>query len=843
MTQPNRSRDTVSRGAAAHGGGPREREVRASGDARHELAHLQRAIRRYVHYTLAKQWKYATPKDLLHTVSLAVRERVIDALLLTERRYREQDVKRLYYLSLEFLMGRALVNNITNLGIAEIVREAIRGLGFDPSEVIEAEPDAALGNGGLGRLAACFLDSLATLAMPGYGYGINYEFGLFRQVIWNGMQQERPDSWGNDNSPWLIERPESRYLIPVYGRVEHGRDRRGRYLPMWLDCHLVVGIAHDMPIVGYGGKTVNLLRLFSARASDEFDIGIFNSGDYIRAVEEKIQSERITKVLYPSDVVRAGRELRLLQEYFLVACSIRDIFRRFRYLDRDVEAFPEKVAIQLNDTHPSLAVPEMMRLLVDEYDMEWERAWDLTRRTIAYTNHTLLPEALERWPVDLLHKVLPRHLQLIYEINHRFLEQVSVAFPGDTERVRRMSIVDDAGEKQVRMAHLAIVGSHAVNGVAKLHSELLRSRVFSDFHALWPGRFQNKTNGVTQRRWLQVANPGLARLLDGTIGEGWRTDLEQLRGLEPFARDAGFAEEFRAVKQENKRLLARLVSELSNVDVDPASLFDIQAKRIHLYKRQLLHVLHVVHEYLTIVEDGRVPAVPRTHLFAGKAAPGYAAAKLVIRLIHSVASVVNSDKRSREFLKVAFLPDYRVSLAERVIPGADLSEQISTAGMEASGTGNMKFAMNGALTVGTLDGANIEIREAVGPENIFIFGLRVEEVEALHSSRTYDPKALCSRDPNVGRVVEALRANLFCAREPGLFQPVHDWLMDPRDEYLHLADLTSYVAAQEAASHLFRSPELWTEKSILNVARIGPFSSDRTIREYARDIWNLKPTL
>jgi starch phosphorylase len=810
--------------------------------ARASLAQLQRAIRRYVHYTLAKQWKYATTQDLLRAVSLATRERVIDQLLLTERRYREQDVKRLYYLSMEFLMGRSLVNNLVNLGVYDLVGEAVRGLRFDFEEVVETEQDAALGNGGLGRLAACFLDSLASMSMPGYGYGINYEFGLFRQAIWNGYQQERPDAWGYENNPWLIHRPESRYLIPVYGRVEHGRDRRGKYLPMWLDCHLVVGVAHDMPIIGYGGETVNLLRLFSARASDEFDIGIFNAGDYIRAVEDKIQSERITKVLYPSDSVSAGRELRLLQEYFLVACAIRDIFRRFRYLEREVDTFPDKVAIQLNDTHPSLAVPEMMRLLLDENDMEWDRAWSITQRTLGFTNHTLLPEALERWPVTLLEKVLPRHLQIIYEINRRLLGRVAEAFPGDNEKLRRVSIVDEGDPKHVRMAHLAIAGSHAVNGVASLHSELLRSKVFPDFHELWPKHFQNKTNGVTQRRWLLVANPGLAALLKKTIGDAWITDFEKLRDLEPFARDASFLAEFRRVKQQNKLLLSRTISDLTSVETDPASLFDIQAKRIHLYKRQLLHVLFVIHEYLSLARDGKIPPAPRTHIFAGKAAPGYAAAKLVIKLIHSVADVVNHDKKSRDHLHVVFLPDYRVSLAERVIPSADLSEQISTAGMEASGTGNMKFAMNGALTIGTLDGANIEIREEVGNDNIFIFGLRVDEVAKLRAARSYNPGELCDRDPRLKRVVESLGADTFCAKESGIFEPIRDWLLDPNDEYFHLADLAPYIDAQELASALYRSPDEWTRKAVLNVARMGPFSSDRTIREYARDIWNLKPT-
>jgi len=806
-----------------------------------DLGGLKRSIRRYLHYTLARQWKYATPQDLLTTVSLAVRERVIDSLLETEHRYNRAGAKRLYYLSMEFLMGRALGNNLANLGLYETVAQALREMGTSLDEVIETERDAALGNGGLGRLAACFLDSLATLGIPGYGYGINYEFGLFRQVILNGYQKEHPDHWGQEGYPWLVERPSSTYLVPVYGRVENGRDHHGKHTPIWLDTRFVVGVTHEMPVIGYGGKTVNFLRLFSARASADLDMEIFNAGDYLRAVEEKIGSERISKVLYPSDNVSAGRELRLLQEYFLVASALRDILRRFHHEHRDLTRLPEKVAIQLNDTHPALAVAELMRVLVDEHDLTWETAWDLTHRTLAYTNHTLLPEALEKWPVPLMERVLPRHLQVIYEINHRFLQTVAQVWPGDTARLGRMSIIEESTPKQVRMAHLAIVGSHSTNGVAALHSQLLKTRVFKEFAELWPNVFNNKTNGVTQRRWLLHANRPLAKLLTETIGDGWITNLEELRRLEPFADDAGFRDAFRRVKRQNKERLANEVRDQTGISIDASSLYDIQAKRIHLYKRQLLSVLFVIHEYLSLVEDGVRPAAPRTHIFAGKAAPGYWAAKQVIKLIHSVAEVVNHDPRSRDWIRVVFVPDYRVSAAEQIIPAADLSEQISTAGMEASGTGNMKFAMNGALTIGTLDGANIEIREHVGDDNIFIFGLRSEEVAELKAERSYDPEQICRANPQVARVVDAVGGNLFCVRDPGLFRSIYERLIDPTDEYVHLADLESYIATQGRASELYLQPEEWARRALLNVARVGVFSSDRTIQEYARDIWGVSP--
>lgn len=806
--------------------------------AREDLANLQDSIRRYVNYTLAKQWKYATPRDLLTSVSLTVRERVIDTLLETERRYREARAKRLYYISMEFLMGRSVGNNLLNLGIYDLAAAALRELGMELEEMSETEPDAALGNGGLGRLAACFLDSMATLSMPGYGYGINYEFGLFRQVIKNGYQTELPDAWSNDQNPWLIERPESRYLVPIYGSVEGGA---ANIKNTWTDQRFVVGVAHDMPIIGYGGNTINTLRLFSARSSGDFDIEIFNSGDYLRAVEDKINSERISKVLYPSDSVSAGRELRLLQEYFLVYCSIRDILRRFSALyENNWDLIPEKAAVQLNDTHPSLAVAEWMRMLVDDKGLPWERAWNITKRTLAYTNHTLRPEALERWSVPLMEKVLPRHLQIIYEINHRFLADVIKVFPNDGERARRMSIIEESEPKYVRMAHLAVVGSHAVNGVAELHSKLLKTTVLKDFYEYAPSMFHNKTNGVTQRRWLLQANPDLAQLLNQTIGNGWITNLDELRNLEKHAEDTSFQDELARVKQRNKYRLARIITDLTGVETDPHSLFDIQAKRIHLYKRQLLHVLLVIDEYLRIVEFGESPAVARTHIFAGKAAPGYVAAKHVIKLIHAVGDVINRDARAKNYLRVVFLPDYRVSLAERVIPAADISEQISTAGMEASGTGNMKFAMNGALTMGTLDGANIEIRDQVGEENIYIFGLRVDDVTKLQMTEGYRPMDYYQTNPRVRAIMDSIAGGRFMPTDGELCRAIYEILMDPRDEYVHLADLQSYLDRQNEATENFRDARAWSRRCALNVARVGIFSSDRTIREYAKDIWGLK---
>jgi starch phosphorylase len=800
-------------------------------------ARFQEAVRRHLKYSTAKPIERADRYDWFQAISLAVREFMIDGMLATEARCRKSDAKRLYYLSIEFLMGRALGNTLHNLQLYDLGREALIEMGVDLEEAQEAETDAALGNGGLGRLAACFLDSLASLNLPGFGYGINYEFGLFKQQIVNGYQREKPDYWSGQSSPWLIERPARACLVPLYGRVAHTADKYGEYNPMWLDWRLLVGVPYDMPVVGYGGHTVNFLRLFSARTSEDFDIQIFNDGDYFRAVEQKIQSETVSKLLYPSDAVTVGKELRLIQEYFLVACALRDIMQRYLRDHGNMEMFPQKVAIQLNDTHPALAVAELMRLLVDERNLKWESAWRITQSTFGYTNHTLMPEALETWPLSLLERVLPRHTQIIYEINRRFLEAVSARWPAEPDRQQRMSIIEEGDPPQVRMANLAIIGSHSVNGVAALHSELVKTELVPDFHTMWPQKFNNKTNGITPRRWLLKANPPLAALITKTIDAGWITRLERLQGLEAYAADPEFQQEFSAAKTANKKILADLIQKTCGITVDVNTLFDVQVKRIHEYKRQLLNVMHIIHQYLSIVEDRRTLTVPRTYVFAGKAAPGYAAAKLIIKLINSVADVINHDARVENQIKVVFIPDYRVSLAEKIIPAADLSEQISTAGMEASGTGNMKLALNGALTIGTMDGANVEIREEVGPENIYIFGLRVEEIRELRS--IYSPRDYYEQSTIVKRVVDAITSEMFCAGEPGLFNPIKESLLDHGDYYFHLADLQSYIEVQQNVSRDYLASASWAHKAILNVARLGKFSSDRTISEYAQEIWQI----
>ncbi len=798
-------------------------------------------IDHHVRFTLAKRRQQLTGHDWYQATALVVRDMLVEKMLATRARFDRVNAKKLYYLSLEFLIGRSLENNLFNLGIIDECRDFLADAGVDLRVLFDEEPDAALGNGGLGRLAACFLDSLATMDMPGYAYGINYEFGLFRQEIREGYQIERPDSWQRERSPWLITRPEEACLVPVYGRIEHRIDRRGEYTPSWVDRRVLVGMPSDLPIAGFGGGTVNYVRLFAASASDEFDMQIFNAGDYLKAVEQKMVSETVSRVLYPSDAVAAGRELRLLQEYFFVACAVRDILRTYlRRGEEDFRELPSKVAIQLNDTHPSLAIAEMMRLLVDEYDLNWEVAWDVTRSTVAYTNHTLLPEALERWPISLLERVVPRHLQIIYEINRRFLGHFATLSTGDSELTRRVAIVEEGYEGHVRMANLAIVGSHSVNGVSELHSELLKTRLVPDFYKLWPERFSNKTNGVTQRRWLLMANPGLANLLDATVGTGWATDLQQLRELEPLADNPELQARLSAIKRMNKERLARIVNRISAVDIDPEAMFDVQAKRIHEYKRQLLMALGIIHQYLQIVEDGIEPANPRAYLMAGKAAPGYWAAKMIIKLICNMGDVINADTRTRGLIKVAFLPDYRVSLAEKIIPAADVSEQISTAGREASGTGNMKFAMNGALTIGTLDGANIEIRQAVGADNIFIFGLTAEQIEEYQKNRNYNPRQHYESDPRLKRVLDTLASDLFCPKEPGLFRWIRDLLLD-RDDYFLMADFGAYADTQSEIARQYVQEQVWNRKVILNIARIGCFSSDRTVAEYARDIWGLTP--
>ena len=814
-------------------------DIPASGDSISVSSSCATSIEQALRYQFVKSVTNATPDELFRATALSLRPRIVDGLLESAARFRAANAKSVYYLSMEFLLGRSLRNNLCNLGMYHKLNEALASLGVRLSDVLEVEPDAALGNGGLGRLAACFLDSLASLDMPGYGYGINYEFGLFRQEIEHGWQREAPDYWASEQSPWLIEHQDQAFMIPIYGRVHHGLDRAGNYNPMWMDWKVLVGVPHDFPIVGQDGRTINTLRLFSARASDEFDIRIFNEGDYLSAVGQKLESETVTKILYPSDAMVSGRYLRFTQEYFLVGCAVRDIFRRFLSRSSQPRDFADLVAIQMNDTHPALAVTELMRALIDEHEVGWDEAWEITQAVCGYTNHTLMPEALEQWPVEMFERVLPRHLQILYEINHRFLRQVAARWPHDEQRLKRMSLIEEASPPKVRMANLAIVGSHAVNGVAALHSELVRSVLVPDFNEFFPTRFSNKTNGVTPRRWLMQANPLLCSWIDERIGAAWHHDLEHLRDLELFSSDAASQREFLAVKNTNKKKLARIILERTGVRVDPQAMFDVQVKRIHEYKRQLLHVLAIIDEYLCIVVDGQIPVVPRVHVFAGKAAPGYVRAKLIIKLINNIASVVNSDPGVGEVLKVVFLPDYKVSLAEIIIPAADLSEQISTAGMEASGNGNMKFALNGALTIGTLDGANIEMLQELGADNIFIFGLQSEEVRKLWSEG-YNSSDCYLRDPRIKRVLDTFSENLFSASEPGLFEPIRGALLEEGDHYLHLADFRSYLAAQERVSALFMDADQWSSKAILNVARMAKFSSDRTIREYANDIWNIR---
>jgi starch phosphorylase len=804
-----------------------------------EIEALRAAVGHHLTYSCVVSPEHATQGERLRALSLAVRDRAAEAMLATAARQERVGAKRLAYLSMEFLMGRSLENNLMNLGLLHAAREACGGEPVDLETLAALEPDAALGNGGLGRLAACFLDSLATLDLPGYGYGINYEFGMFQQHFVRGEQRERADPWAAMSSPWLVERPDLAVVIPVYGTVDHARGRDGEYNPMWMDWKVLIGVPHDLPVVGYGGRTVNTLRLFSARASSEFDVNSFNSGDYVRAVEEKIDVEKISKVLYPSDALASGKELRLLQEYFLVACALRDLFRSLSLRGAALEQLPDQLAVQLNDTHPALAVAELMRILVDEHSLAWDQAWSLTQRTLAYTNHTLMPEALEKWSVHLMERVLPRHMQIIFEINRRFMEFASTKFLGDITRLQNVSVIEESEPKQVRMAHLSIIGSHSVNGVAALHSELVKTQLVPDFYALWPERFNNKTNGVTPRRWLRLANPDLSALIDQSIGDGWTADLEQLRGLESFAEDSVFRAALSAVKRRNKLRLCSLVAELTRVTVDPDSLFDVQIKRIHEYKRQLLNLLHIVHCYLRVVEDQR-GMQPRTFIFGGKAAPGYVMAKQIIRLIHDVGAVVNGSKRARELMRVVYLPDYRVSLAEKIIPAADLSEQISTAGKEASGTGNMKFAMNGALTIGTLDGANVEIREQVGPENIYVFGLAADQIEGMRREQLYQPEQVYRESAPVRRVLDAIGSGMFSSGERNRHRDVLNSLLHC-DEYFLLADFASYVEAQERVSTEYEYRSLWGRKATLNIARMGQFSSDRTIREYAEQIWNLRP--
>jgi glycogen phosphorylase len=796
---------------------------------------LKRAISDHITYTLALDHASASERDLYMSTAWSIRDRLAERWAATQQRYASNNVKRVYYLSLEFLMGRSLGNAVLNLELESATDEALEAFGETAERLEELEPDAALGNGGLGRLAACYLDSMATLGLPGYGYGIRYEHGIFRQKMVNGRQAEMPDNWLHDENPWEIARPERTYPVRFYGRVEVERDEDERLRYRWVDTQDVLAMAYDMPIPGYGNRTVNTLRLWAAKATEEFDLEDFIRGDYVAAVEAKTHTETISKVLYPPDHTGSGKELRLKQQYFFVSATLQDILLRYKRERSSFADLPEKVQIQLNDTHPAVAVPELLRLLMDEEGLDWNEAWALTRATFAYTNHTVLPEALETWDVELFRALLPRHFELVQEVDRRLRARVADAFPGEPDRVERMAII--AGG-QVRMASLAIAGSHTVNGVAELHGRIIRENVFRDFYELWPERFTWVTNGVTQRRWLLKSNPTLADLITSRIGGGWAVDLEQLEGIERHADDSAFREWWRASKADNKVRLARLVSELTGVKLDTTGIFDVQVKRIHEYKRQLLNALRCADLYLRLRDEPGLDLVPRAVIFGGKAAPTYWTAKLIIRLINSIAERVNEDPNVSSRLQMAFIPDYRVSLAERIFPGSDLSEQISTAGYEASGTGNMKFALNGALTIGTLDGANVEIAERVGDDNIFIFGLSSDEV-AARKAEGYFPRAIYESDARLRRVLDFVLSDDLSPGEPGLFRPLVEELLH-HDRYLLLADFASYLEAQDRVDAAYRDQERWTRMAILNVARSGFFSSDRSVREYAERIWKVR---
>ncbi|KAL4656237.1 glycogen phosphorylase, liver form-like [Arapaima gigas] len=806
------------------------------------VAEVKKSFNRHLHFTLVKDRNIATQRDYYFALAHTVRDHLVGRWIRTQQFYYETDPKRVYYLSLEFYVGRSLQNTMVNLGLQNACDEAIYQLGLDMEDLEEVEEDAGLGNGGLGRLAACFLDSMATLGLAAYGYGIRYEYGIFNQRIKEGWQVEEADDWLRHGNPWEKARPE--FMLPVhfYGRVEETKDG-----PKWVDTQVVLAMPYDTPVPGYMNNTVNTMRLWSARAPNDFNLQDFNIGDYIQAVLDRNLAENISRVLYPNDNFFVGKELRLKQEYFVVAATLQDIIRRFKTSKRDssspgisFDVFPDKVAIQLNDTHPALAIPELMRILVDIEKLPWDKAWNITKGTFAYTNHTVLPEALERWPVQLLETLLPRHLQIIYEINQKHLDRIAALFPGDLDRLRRMSLIEEGGGKRINMAHLCIVGSHAVNGVAHIHSSIIKTDVFRDFSDLEPDKFQNKTNGITPRRWLLVCNPGLAELIAEAIGEEFVKDLSQLRKLNDFVDDDAFVRDVSKVKQDNKEKFARYLEKAYEVKINRSSVFDVQVKRIHEYKRQLLNCLHVITLYNRIKKDPAAPFVPRTVIIGGKAAPGYHMAKMIIRLITSVAQVVNSDPVVDDKLKVIFLENYRVSLAEKVIPAADLSEQISTAGTEASGTGNMKFMLNGALTIGTMDGANVEMLEEAGENNLFIFGMRVEDVAEM-DKKGYDAMKYYEENPELKQVVDQIKSGFFSPRTPDLFHDIIEMLFK-HDRFKVFADYEDYVRCQEKVSRLYQKPKEWTKKVIKNIAASGKFSSDRTIAEYATEIWGVEPT-
>lgn len=789
-------------------------------------------------YTLAKDQYTSTAHDNFLSVAYSVKDMLIERWIKTQQLYYEKNEKRIYYFSLEFLMGRSLGNSLINLGVFDEFCDAMEDIGLDIGEIRDQEKDAGLGNGGLGRLAACFLDSLATLEYPAYGYGIRYDYGIFNQKIVDGYQVEEPDDWLKLGNPWEIERPEYEMRIKFYGKLVSYKDSNGNRKYKWENTKDVLALPFDYPIPGYKNNTVNTLRLWSAKSTNEFDFHDFNSGNYMQSVEDKNLSENISRVLYPNDETTEGKILRLKQQYFFVAASLQDIIRRYSKYNKNIKDLHKKVVIQLNDTHPAIAIPELLRILTYDYNLEWKEAWNITVKIFAYTNHTLLPEAMEKWSVQLMEKLLPCHMKIIYMINNDFLNIISKKYPGDHDRLRRMSIIDESGERYVRMAFLSIIGSHSINGVAKLHSKLLKDDILHDFYEVFPERFNNKTNGITQRRWLLKCNPLLSSFITKKIGDGWTKNLYELKKLLNFVDDEEFMKSWQSIKIENKKRLADIIKKETNIDVNIESIFDVQIKRLHEYKRQLLNILHIISLYIELKGNPEMNFVPRTFIFGAKAAPGYHKAKLIIKLINSIAAVINKDNDIKNKIKVVFIPNYRVSLAEKIIPGSDLSEQISTAGKEASGTGNMKFALNGALTIGTYDGANIEISEEVGEENIFIFGLRVSDIEKL-KMKGYNPKTYYDKNLRIKEVIDLISCGFFSEEEPELFQPLIDDLLY-QDQYMLLADFQDYYNCQQKISEEFLDKKKWTKKSIINVANMGLFSSDRTIKEYAEEIWDAK---
>lgn len=798
---------------------------------------IKRSFQMNRQYLLSKDQYSATLYDNYWALSVAIRDRLVERWITTQQQYHKQNCKRVYYLSLEFLIGRLMGNFAYNMGLEKEVYAAMEDLGYDFDELRDQEFDAGLGNGGLGRLAACFLDSMATLGIPAHGYGIRYDYGIFNQQIKDGHQVEHPDEWLRLGTPWEFARPEYTVKIQFYGRTQSVDNKKGGFHVKWIDSQDVLAIPYDVPIPGFKNDVVNTLRLWSARSTEDFELEYFNTGDYEQAVYKKILSENISKILYPNDNVISGKELRLKQEYFFTAAAIHDIIRRYKSENTDLSLLPTKVSIQLNDTHPTLAIVELMRILMDEYDFGWDKSWEITKQTFAYTNHTLMPEALEKWPIDLFGKLLPRHLQIVFEINDRFLQEIMQRYPGDEERLRRMSVIEEGQPKMVRMAHLAIIGSFSVNGVSQLHTELLKSRVVKDFYELTPEKFNNKTNGITQRRWLLKSNSELSQLITENIGDHWIKDLSVLKNLLPLKDNESFRKKWQEIKNSNKKILADYIYKKTNLVVDPQSMFDVQIKRIHEYKRQLMFAFYILSQYLTVKNEPEKFIHPRTFLIGGKAAPGYFMAKLIIKFINNIAAVINSDKNVRDKIQVLFLENYRVSLAEKIFPASDLSEQISTAGTEASGTGNMKFMLNGALTIGTLDGANIEIKQCVGPENIFIFGHEAEQIEELRL-KGYKPQEYINRSPMLKEIIRLMETDFFSRVEPGIFKPLIESILN-WDTYFICADFESYCQMQNQVANLYRNREEWTKKAILNVANSGFFSSDRTIREYADEIWKV----